>query len=130
MALTPDDLTRLTTVMRDVVKEEVPKAFEPLATAIKADLDKLDHGLRGMEAGLDGVRRYVWDKTVTKDDLARLEARLPTRQQIVDLSTTTDTYLKKTETWHDEQEVLRASHARVKKVLIKKGIASEHELAA
>lgn len=130
MALTHDDLTQLTSAMRDVMKEEVPKSLEPLATALKQDLDKLDRSLKSMEAGVDGVRRYVWDKTATKEDLAGLETRLPTRKQIEDLSTTTDTYLKKTETWHDEQEVLRASHARVKKVLIKKGIASEHELAA
>ncbi|MBI3115633.1 MAG: hypothetical protein HYZ09_04055 [Candidatus Kerfeldbacteria bacterium] len=65
----------------------------------------------------------------TKDDLKELEGRLPTRQQIDELSQANDAYTKKTETWHQEQTVLRASHDRVKKVLVKKGIASESELA-
>lgn len=83
--------------------------------------------LIGIVATKEDLERFATkddlDSLATKEDLSRVEAKIDR------LTDGTDEYLKKTETWHQEQTVLRASHERVKKVLVKKGIASEQELA-
>lgn len=60
----------------------------------------------------------------------------PIRQDIKDLGrkfgilqTSVDKYLKRTENWHAEFQVLDARVSRMKTVLVNKGIATEDEFA-
>lgn len=104
MALTNDDLSNLASKMREVVKEEITEALEPMAVAIRKDFDAMETQLSTMQEGVD--RRL--DRLVTG----------------------TDAYLKKTETWKQEQDVLRLHHGRLQTALVKKGVVSEQELGA
>ncbi|MBI3114974.1 MAG: hypothetical protein HYZ09_00570 [Candidatus Kerfeldbacteria bacterium] len=63
------------------------------------------------------------DLEVVKTNLARVEANVGA------IYTNLDTYLKKTEVWHDEMAVLRMSHQRLKETLVRKGVVSDAELA-
>lgn len=51
------------------------------------------------------------------------------REDFADLQSSVDSYLKRTLDWHQEYEVLRAQHNRLRAVLIEKGIATEEELS-
>lgn len=64
--------------------------------------------------------------------LFRDEARQATddlRKDFARLLTSVDGYFKQTLGWHQEYEVLRAQHNRLKAVLVEKGIATEEELS-
>ena len=77
----------------------------------------------------------------TKQDLAsmenRLEAKIDQRAEIVEekitekfskLQSSVDHYLLRTETWHEEQDVLQHQHDRLEKSLIRKNVISEDDL--
>lgn len=51
------------------------------------------------------------------------------RRDFAQLQSSVDGYMKKSQEWRDEFQVLRAQHNRVKEVLVEKGVASEEEFA-
>ena len=61
----------------------------------------------------------------TKRDLEAVENRLTST--FSDLQTSIDRYLKRTEGWHDEFNVLKARYDRLIHVLDQKGIVREEE---
>lgn len=63
----------------------------------------------------------------TKQDLFGLEHRM--RDDFSQLQTSVDTYLKRTEVWHDEHIVLKARHDKLAKKLVEKQIVTEQDLA-
>jgi hypothetical protein len=66
----------------------------------------------------------------TKEHIHALAARVETLEDSVSTMVAgQDGYLKRTHDWKQEQDPLRAGQAKVKQVLIRKGIASEQELA-
>jgi hypothetical protein len=80
----------------------------------------------------------AFSKLPTKTDLARMEVSLKKdidllssqiHESFSDLQTSVDTYLKRTEDWHQEFAVLNARHKRLTEVLTKKGFVSEDELS-
>lgn len=103
----------------------MPNEQAPLTTG---EFHEAINTLMEVVATKEDLKRFATkddlEGVATKEDLSRVEAKIDR------LTDGTDEYLKKTETWHQEQTVLRASNERVKKVLVKKGVASEQELAA
>ena len=61
-------------------------------------------------------------------EIVRQEVK-PLRDEITKNTEITDRYLRRTEDWHQEQQILSAQLARMREILIEKGIASEEEFA-
>ena len=57
------------------------------------------------------------------------EKMKPFLKQISGLQSSVDAYLKRTETWHQEFQVVAALYKRLRDVLVEKGIATEEELS-
>ena len=76
-------------------------------------------------------QKGLYEEFATKLDLrdGLNEVRSEIRRDIATLQSSVDTYLKKTETWHDEFIVLKARHDRLSGVLVEKRIVDEDELA-
>lgn len=73
------------------------------------------------------------DLEEVKERLVRLEAKFDAGFAELNAKfdggfTNLDAYLKRTESWHDEQVILRASHRRLKDALVRKGVVSDSEL--
>ena len=78
------------------------------------------------------------DKLASKDDFAKLESEMvrkddleqlkqEIRNDFSDLQSSVDRYLKRTETWHDEFEVLAARFKQVVNLLDQRGVLKEEE---
>lgn len=74
----------------------------------------------------------------TKDDLSRIEASIVTQTDLsnlrnklktsfFNLQSSVDRYLKRTEDWHDELNVLQARFKQVVHLLDQKGLVKEEE---
>ncbi len=82
---------------------------------------------------IEGISSAVAEKLrgvmVTKQDLAdglaAVESSLT--DKFSELQTSVDRYLKRTETWHDEFNVLKARYDRLIHVLDEKGLVREEE---
>lgn len=81
----------------------------------KSDIDQLS----------TAVAERVLDVVATKKELVAVEERLTNK--FSELQTSVDRYLKRTEVWHDEFNVLRARYDRLIHVLDQKGIVREEE---
>jgi hypothetical protein len=64
------------------------------------------------------------DLQAVKDDVTQVKA------SVSNMTSGLDQYLKNTEDWKQEQTILRTQQGKIKQALIRKGIASEQELAA
>jgi len=98
--------------MAGLTQEYLDKALRQLAS--KDDVHRLEASLatKGQIKELDGR-------------LEQLEGRLGTR--ISDLTSSVDRYLKRTEEWRDEHNVLQARFDRVVHLLEEKGILKEED---
>lgn len=61
-------------------------------------------------------------KMATKDELAKVQVKVDAIYDAI------DPLMKRTEIWHDEHVVLRASHQRLKDTLVRKGVVSQSDL--
>lgn len=96
---------------KELTKEYFDKALERLVTkeGIAALASKGDIG-------------------VIKEDLKEIKADTAETKALVNsLHISVDTYLKRTETWHDELEVLQARFKQVVHLLDQKGIIKEED---
>jgi hypothetical protein len=85
-----------------LTKEQLDQALANIAT--KGDIALLQRGVKE-----------------TKADVAE------TKTLVNSLVASVDTYLKRTETWHDELTVLQARFQQVVHLLDQKGIIKEHD---
>lgn len=106
----------------------MPKQPKPLT---KTDLTS---ALKGLATKKD-LERYA-----TKRDLHRLHGDLREEfalkvdlkqlgRQIDEHTRTVDHYLKKTQDWKQEQDILRGRLNRITEILVEKGVATEEELS-
>lgn len=69
------------------------------------------------KSDLEGAFDRFWARAIVKfalrEDLEAMEARLEVKFDAA--FSNLDTYLKRSELWHDEQVILRASHQRLQR---------------
>lgn len=87
-----------------------------------------------LDEALQGFFETLWPKMLStfalRTDLEEVKERLTRLEVKFDAGfANLDTYLKRTESWHDEQVILRVSHQRLKDALVRKGVVSDSELA-
>ena len=84
-------------------------------------------GLRNEVADLRGeVKGIHGEFNEFKQDVHRFEDNMIGK--FSNLQSSVDTYLKRTEAWHDEQVILKSRHNRLSDVLVGKGIVTKEEI--
>lgn len=63
----------------------------------------------------------------TKGDLLNLEERL--EGKFSNLQSSVDRYLQRTETWYQEQVLLKARHDRLSTALVDNGVVTDQEIS-
>lgn len=81
--------------------------------------------MKELKASIDGltieVHELRFDFGSLRNSFVHLGSRFSSLQSSV------DQYLKRTESWHDEQVILKARHDRLSDSLVKKGIVTKEE---
>lgn len=94
--------------------------FDKMMAAIQTDLRSIQSSM----ATRVEVQELHKDVRSIRNDLDQLT------DEVKKLVTTLDGYVKRTETWHQEQIVLRLRIERLERVLVQKNLVSHTELSA
>ncbi|MBI2984085.1 MAG: hypothetical protein HYY50_00445 [Candidatus Kerfeldbacteria bacterium] len=89
---------------------------------LKASIEEVKGQIRGLDLRVQGVELEVKD--------LRQEMRHgfhDVDQKFSSLQSSVDRYFRKTESWHDEQVILKARHDRLSTPLIDRGILTKEE---
>ncbi|MBI4426827.1 MAG: hypothetical protein HY567_04590 [Candidatus Kerfeldbacteria bacterium] len=92
---------------------------------LKVEVRELRSDFRRFEGKFDGLEEK-FDGLENKFD--SLEDKFDGQNnRFSNLQSSIDEYLKRTESWHDEQVILKARHDRLSDSLVKRGIISKEE---
>lgn len=81
--------------------------------------------MKELKASIDGLTTEVHELRSDFGSLRNGFVHLSSR--FSGLQSSVDQYLKRTESWHDEQVILKARHDRLSDSLVKKGIVTKEE---
>lgn len=94
------------------------KELKSSIDGLKVEVRELRSDFRRLEDKFDDLE-YRFDGFEDKFDSQN--------NRFSNLQSSIDQYLKRTESWHDEQVILRARHDRLSDSLVKKGIVTREE---
>ncbi|MFH1509502.1 MAG: hypothetical protein ABIE68_05025 [bacterium] len=106
-----------------LTKKELDKGLEKLAQTFKGEFNRIDKRFDGIDKRLDGVDMQI--DSLKLEMNKKFKAIDDKFDRFINML---DKYVKKVEEWQEESKILAARIERMKKVLIKKGIATEKEL--
>ena len=99
-----------------ITQKMLDQAFAKFREELKVDF-ATKHDLVSMENRLEA-----------KIEKSSLSVRGEISEKISQLQSSVDHYLHRTETWHEEQDVLQHQHDRLEKTLIRKKVITEEDL--
>lgn len=90
---------------------------------LKTDVGNFKKDVGGLKIDVNGLKIEMVD---LRQDVHRFEDNMTGK--FFTFQSSVDTYLKRTEAWHDEQVILKSRHDRLSDVLVGKGVVTKEEI--